>query len=69
MNVLELAKTRRDALAKEITKLEEFIAFGEELSRSGTSTPSQTSSDEDSSSDADDDDREPLPLRQFSTGG
>ena len=68
MDILEVAKNKRRELAKEIAKLDEFIAMGEELSKSSAAAPSQGAREE-SSSRKGDDDSHPMPLRQFKVGG
>lgn len=69
MDILEIAKTRRGALSKEIAKLDEFITFAEELSKQGASSPPQAESEESSSGKGADDERAPMPLREFKAGG
>lgn len=69
MDVLELARQRRAALAKEVAKLEQFIAVGEELSRSGGSKPAEPAQGSEQPGTASAAAAAPTPLRQYSAGG
>ena len=61
MDVLEIAKQRRESVAKELSKLDEFIRLGEELRKGagngGTTAASGTAQEQ------------VKPIREFSSNG
>ena len=58
MDVIEIAKTRRSKLSRELAKLDEFIRLGEELCRT---VPAETPATDAAK-------KEPTTLREFSGG-
>ena len=69
MDLLELAKKRRAAVAKEVEKLDQFIAMGEELAKSAGEKAPRSETEKEQSSSGNSEEREPMPLRQFAAGG